>query len=377
MVSVVARLEGGDYLSLLVDLEAPRERPTLRVAPGLVSYDGERMYQYEPRSRLGDGGSVVHELEVHDLLRNQKFTVTVDVAGQVGDRLEVVHLRERVALLRLVPARGDPRWWEVQLFSGELRELQVAEAVERFERFGPDRGFAVYLEQEHMVLTLPRGERGDSVPLLDDVDGIVAVHWIAEEYFQGASLEVLESRFKMAGAVAARAQESTVDGDLSEWTGDDALAVGTRSHVAQGVESWDSTRDASFALAARLAPHELCLAVRVRDDEIVPGADAVILESGQRSWQLQVPVAPEFVEQEGLRAAFTDKASFGVGVELCLDPSVWTAHDGHVPIRVLYRDQDSGQSLCILASAPDIPWPALAGVRLPRRGREGALPRRD
>ncbi len=377
MVSVVARLDGGEYLSLLVDLNAPRERPTLRVAPGLVSYDGERLFQYQPRSRLDPGGRIVHELLVKDLLRNKEFTVIADASGMPGDQLDVVHLRERSALLRLMPDAGDPRWWEVKLFSGELRELEVAEAVQRFERFGPDRGFAVYLDQGNLVLGLPRDGTGEAVPLLDAVDGIVAVHWIAEEYFRGASLDVLESRFKMAGAVVARAQECAVDGDLSEWSGDEALAVSTDSHVARGAAAWDGPRDASFALAARLAPHELCLAVRVRDDHLVPGADAVIIHADERSWQLPVPAHPEPLEQQGVRAAFTDQAAFGIGVELCMDPSVWRVHEGHVPLRVLYRDQDPGQELCVLASAPDIPWPALAGVRLPRRGREGALPRRE
>jgi hypothetical protein len=188
---------------------------------------------------------------------------------------------------------------------------------------------------------------------------------------------VLQRRVEAAGSVAALAMEAHPDGDLGEWSNETALSVGSAAHISRGLVAWSGARDASFALAAHLTPHQLCAAVRVRDDQLLPGVDVLTVETELRSFELEIPPEPTVIREEGFVAAFTDQASFGVGVEMCLEPELWTVHDGHVPFRVLYRDQDPGQELTLLASAPDIPWPALAGIRLPRRGREGALPPRE
>jgi hypothetical protein len=372
MVNVIARLEDGDYASLLVGLDAPRSRPALRVSRGLVSYDGRQLLELEPRDAAVDAPG---ELVVSDLLRNAAFTVQVD--GHEPDAaLDVVHLQERSVMLRVGAGTDHTQWYEVGVFTGELQELQEAHATRRFERYGPQRGFAVYMAEDRVMLALPREEQGDDMVLLDGVDGVVSVNWIAEEYFPSSGLDVLERRFKMAGSVVAMAKPAIPDGDLREWSGDEALSVGTAAHVAGGLVAWSGPRDASFALAARLAPHELCAAVRVRDDHILPGEDALIVVTDLQRWELPVPELAGVVERDGLRAAFTDQASFGFGLELCLDPSVWTSHDGQVPFRVIFRDKDPDLEPSYLASAPEVPWPTLAGVRLPRRGREGALPRR-
>lgn len=373
MVNVIARLEDGDYASLLVGLDAPRSRPGLRVSKGLVSYDGRQLLELEPHDAEVGG---MAELVVTDLLRNAAFTVQVESSGP-SDPLDVVHLRERSVLLRTGEGDDAPRWFEVGLFTGELEEIEDAHATRRFERYGPERGFAVYMAADHVMLALPREEQGEDMVLLDGVEGVVSVNWIAEEYFPGSGLDVLERRFKMAGSVVAMAKPATPDGDLREWSGDEALSVGSAAHVAGGLVAWSGPRDASFALAARLAPHELCAAVRVRDDHILPGEDALIVVTESHRWELPVPELAGVVERDGLRAVFTDQASFGFGLELCLDPSTWSSHDGQVAFRVIFRDKDPGLEPSFLASAPDVPWPALAGVRLPRRGREGALPRRE
>ncbi len=376
MVSVVVRLEDGDYASLLVDLDTPGERPGLRVTPGLVSYDGQRMLELEPIDR-SVGGGLVHELRVEDLLRNADFTVQIRRSIRADTQLDVVHLRQRDALLRLVRDSDVIGYWEVGLFNGELTELEEAHATRRFERYGPERGFAVYMADDQVMLALPHGEQGDAIPLLDHAAGVVSVNWIAEEYFPSSGLDALERRFKMSGSVIAMAQPSVPDGDLSEWSADQALSVGTASHIQAGLVSWSSARDASFALAARLAPHELCAAVRVRDDHLLPGVDRLVVITDLQRFELPVPPEPVMVEAEGLRAAFTDQASFGVGVEMCLEPGTWTVVDGNIPFRVLYVDKDPDQEPTTVASAPDIPWPALAGVRLPRRAQDGALPLRE
>jgi len=376
MVNVVVRLDDGEYASLLVDLEAPRERPGLRVTRGLVCYDGQHLLELTPGVRPGPDGGIATELEVSDLLRNASFIVPVGEVTGADDQLRVVHLGQRDALLELGHPDGPPEYWEVGLFSGELEQVEQAHATQRFERYGPNRGFAVYMAEDEVMLALPHGGQGEALSLLDHVDGVVSVSWIAEEYFPSSGLHVLDRRFKTAGSVIAMAQPATPDGDLREWSHDQALSVGTASHVEQGLVSWSNARDASFALAARLAPHELCAAVRVRDDVIIPGEDVLIVETGLQRYRLPLPAAPGPVEQPGLVAAFTDQASFGVGLELCLEPTAWTVDDGNIPFRVLFEDRDPDQETTVIASAPDIPWPALAGVRLPRRAKDGALPPR-
>ncbi len=377
MVNVVVRLEDGEYASLMVDLDAPHIRPGLRVARGLVSYNGQQLLELAPSVLSAPGPGARHQLEVGDLLRSTSFTVQV-AEGAVGSGpLEVVHMRERQALLRLEDDQGEERFWEVGLYSGELEELGDARASQRFERYGPERGFAVYMADDEVMLALPHGQQGEAMALLDHVAGVVSVSWIAEEYFPSSGLEVLERRFKMAGSVIAMAQPCTPDGDLREWSKDQALSVGTASHVESGLGSWENARDASFALAARLAPHELCVAVRVRDAEILPQQDHIVILTELQRFVLPVPAAPSTVQQPGLTAAFTDQASFGIGLELCLAPSTWTVKDGNIPFRVQYHDADPQQETTVIASAPDIPWPSLAGVRLPRRAQDGALPPRD
>ncbi len=376
MVNVVVRLEDGAYASMLVDLETPGTRPSLRVAPGLLSYDGQRLFRLEPRTRATSEGLLIHELEVRDLLRGAAFSVQLQPPANPGERLEVVHLRQREALIRVRDAGGTVAWWEVGLYSGELERIPQASAVERFERFGPARGFAVYRREDRVVLALPHGEQGEGLPLLDHVDGVVAVGWIAEEHFSRSGADVLDRRFKMSGSVTAMAQPATPDGDLREWSHDRALSVGTASHVESGLGSWSGARDASFALAARLTPQRLCVAVRIRDDAILPEQDRLVIVTALRRFEIPVPPRPGKVQRDGLEGAFTDQASFGVGLELCLAPETWTVEEGNIPFRVLFEDHDPDQEPTLMASAPDIPWPTLAGVRLPRRAQDGLPPPR-
>jgi len=377
VVSVVTRMEPRGYLSLLVDLNAPRQRPTLRVAPGLVAYDGQNLVEVQPIARIDEDLGPTWELLVSDLQSGDERLLPVARGAEVHGGLEVVHLLERSVVMRNQAADGSSQWREVDLSGGGQKTLAEAEGTSRFECYGPDRGFTIYLDGQRLMLALPHGNSEEALPLLDQVAGVVSVNWVAESMFPTFVDQALDGRFKMAGSLQAMARESTVDGDLREWAQDVALGVGSAAHVQEGLEAWDNERDASFAVAARLAPYELCAAIRVRDDDLLPGQDIIEVETNLERWQLEVPAEPTELSVRGLHAAFTDQASFGVGVELCLHPQVWETRDGHVPFRVIYRDVDEDEGVTIIASAPDIPWPALAGVRLPRRGREGTLPHRD
>ncbi|MFH1469466.1 MAG: hypothetical protein ABIO70_34085 [Pseudomonadota bacterium] len=371
LVNIVVQLESREYVSLLVTLDAPRRRPAVRVAPGLVSYDGHRIIEVSTWPHLSPDGALVRELEVHDLLRDRRVIVTVEPGGELDDRLDVVNLGDREARLRLRPAAGGETMSVLDLVTGELTEAEPAVPTATYARLGPDRGFSVRLEGSRLVLGLPHADGGGDLPLLDQTDHIVAVHWIGEEAVPWGRLDPLQARFKSAGSVVASAQDCVADGDLGEWSGDEALAVEGLGHVERGGHLWQGVRDASFALAARLSPDALCLAIRIRDDHLLEGRDLLVLDTGEARFELPLPAGPTEEEHDGLRIAFTDRATFGVGAELRLHPAIWTVRDGNVPLRVLYSDADPGEDPVLLASAPDVPWAALAGVRLPRRGREG------
>ena len=372
LVNIIARLQPSGYVSLLVQLHAPRRRPSLRATSGIVSYDGRRLLEILPLAR--EAGFTA-DLRIQDLLSDSEVQVQVVTGSEQDVELDVMQLLERSTVVRIRSSIGE-RWVAVDTRNGALARHGSFQALERFGTYGPDRGFAVALQDEKLVLSLPDGERQEDIPLLDGVDGIVAVHWIPEQIFSEPATEELDRRFKMASTLTARAQTCDVDGDLGEWRSDAALGVGSIAQVQRGYPWWENERDASFAVATRLAPHALCAAVRVRDEELRAGEDMLVVAVDQLRYQLPIPDQPRELRRQGLRAMFTDQASFGIGLEFCVDGSLWESFDGHVPFRIEYHDHDQDQGVAVLASAPNLPWPALAGVRLPRRAIGGALPPR-
>jgi hypothetical protein len=180
--------------------------------------------------------------------------------------------------------------------------------------------------------------------------------------------KALERTFKQAESLGARKGEVVLDGDLSEWKRDTSLAVHRVSQVLGGEEVWSGPRDASFAVAARLHERALCLAIRVRDDEIIPGADRIYLEIDGADYKLPVNEQGLVAFGPDVSGVFTDKVSFGIGLEFCAGASTWRNRDGVVPFRALYVDNDDEGAETILATAPDLPWLSLAGVKLPGLG---------
>lgn len=375
VVNVLVRLDTGGYASLLVDLHAPRRRPGVRVAMGLISWNGQDLAEVVPVQHLGPEGTRRTDLQVLDLLGEGEVHVQVAPPGHPEAHLEVVLLKERSVVVRAF-GPGWERWVEVDTTTGAVAEVEPVPSTARFERYGPDRGFAVYLEDGRLMLSLPHQGDDAAIPLLDEVEGVVAVRWVSTPRLGSGADPALDYRFKMAGTLAARAQQVAVDGDLGEWKGDTALAVGELAQLLAGEAYWQGSRDASFAVATRLTPEALCAAVRIRDDQVLPGEDFVVLHVGEREYREILPEGPERRSSEGLDVAFTDRVEFGTGLEACVDGSRWKPQEGVVPFRVLFHDHDPGEGVTIMATAPELPWPALAGVRLPRRGQEGVPPPR-
>lgn len=371
LVAVVARVEGGAYASLLVDLHAPRRRPTIRVREGVSVFDGRRLLEMRVVARETEA-TTHRDLLVQDLLTGAEIVVRAAPGTEGTNDVQVMSVGDRTLLLRFF-APGWDRWFEVDLDDGEVRESPPQEDPARFVQLGPGRGFSVYTEAGRLMLKLPHDEENESIPLLDGVEGVVSVDWIPDEHFPMEVQEALDAQFKSTGSLVALARTCRVDGDLTDWTGDVALPVGTASQVLEGASAWSGERDASFAVAVRVTPSALCTAVRLRDEAIVPGEDAIEIHVGGQRFDYPLPLFPVERQDKGARAAFTDRVAFGMGMEACFDGELWESDREFVPFRVLFRDVDPGASTTtVLATAPEVPWPSLAGVRLPpRQGRGG------
>jgi hypothetical protein len=371
MVNVCVRMNPAGYVSLLVSLHEPRRRPTLRATAGLVSFDGEHLVRVDPAAVGIDVGGAGAAIDVDDLVAGRTATVSLQADAPATVEPDVVEILDSTALVRIFGPDG-PSTFRVDLFSHAVEPSVLLVPPSRFSHYGPGHGFAVALKEEDVLLELPDDRPGTAIELLDQVRSIVSVHWIPGSAFPPAIERALDRTFKQAESIAASNLDCSPDGDLSEWRKDTARGISSASQVLSGDDDWSGGRDGSFAVALRSPPGRLCGAVRVRDDEILPGQDRIELYLGGPGHFFPVPDHPSVLHEEGLTAAFTDHVRFGVGMEFCADEALFTRNNGVVPFRVLYVDQDSTGGATVLATAPDLPWPSLAGVRLPGQGpREG------
>ena len=373
MVSIVVEVSNQEYASLLVELPAPRRKPVLRVYRGILAFDGEHLQEVSLMKRAS-GDATVTDVLLSELLSGGEVMVQIAPPDAADGRAQIIHLMERTAVLRGWGTDWE-RWLEVDLEDARVEEVDVPVSTRRFLHFGPGHGFMVYVDGDGLKLRLPFDEEPEAIPLMEKVESVIAVRWITEREFSSSVDELLNRYFKMAGTMGAQARTCQVDGDLSEWSRDDALSVGRVAQIQSGSESWSGVRDASLAVATRLTPLALCTAVRIRDDEILPGRDQLEFILSGSVYRFPIPESPTTSENEQYHVAFTDQVSFGTGLEICFDPTAWTANQGWVRLRVLYYDQDNGQDVTVLATAPDVPWTSMAGVKLPRRAVDG-VPKR-
>lgn len=369
-VSVVVWLESATeqeepYASLIVDLNAPRRRPTVRAHQGILAFDGDRLVEVSRVPRAGTEGRV-QDLRLQHPLEDTSILVRIAPDDVTSCHLEIAQVREQRVVVR---AWGDSweRWVEVDSNDGDLEDVDAVVASARFIQMGPGQGFSIQSEGGHLLLKLPHDREQDSIQLVDGVASVVSVDWVSVDAGDPVLQGVLDHRFKMAGALTALARSCEVDGDLREWSRDMALAVDSLAQVQRGEEGWHGARDASFGVTARVTPTALCAAVRVRDDDIIPGGDRIEFEVAGQVLSYDAPLYPEERQDEWARAAFNNRITFGLGMEACFDRSAWQDHPDIVPFRVLFNDIDTDSDVVtVLATAPDLPWPSLAGVLLPR-----------
>ncbi len=374
LVSIVAKLKPGGYVSLLVGLNAPRRRPTLMVSPGFVVFDGNDIIDFSLFPRVTQSGGTVTDIRIERLMAGTVVELRIAPSNAREGDLDVQRVLDGKVVVRGF-GWGWERWVELDTSDAQTREVEALEPAVHFSAAGPDQGFNLLVKEGRLLLKLPHDRGKEGLPIMDQVERIVSVKWIPKEDISDYEKSLLDKRFKMAGSMIARAQGCTVDGDLSEWSRDKALAVSSENQLQSGYERWEGFRDAGFAVATRLSESAICAAIRVRDENIIPGKDTIEVQVGDNDLLFPVPESRNSISREGVEAAFTGQVSLGVGLELCIGNSLWEPVDGIVPFRVLYHDYDDGdQEPVIMATAPEVPWPTLAGVKMPRQRQEAVLP---
>ena len=218
---------------------------------------------------------------------------------------------------------------------------------------GPGRGFSVVEGDGGVMLNLPHRERG--VPLFAKGSQVTAVSWF-DELPEERRAEVGE-RFRALERIRVTAKNSRIDADLEDWRGTPTHGIDTPEHLESGQENWSGPRDSSIGVAAHLHHGRLDLAVRVRDEEVLVGVDALEVELDGRSWRF--PIGEKGVQSldGGVEIAFTDQVSFGVGAELSIPMPTPGPAIEEVVLLVRYHDSDSladDATPSVLASAPSL-----------------------
>lgn len=296
-----AAIELSDHsrASILVRLDDPRRDPVLRYAPGLVVLNTDGLWR---PSRRG---------EANPLLLPWQNVAT--------------------SLVTDAPAM-----------------------VTTDERDGPGDGFRLFSRDDKLLLHLPH--MGSPIPIAHGVSRVFAVGLFNEGELDEDTLELLDIEFRSVDAIPSSPLNADLDGDLDEWSHQRAVAISSPGHVVTHPEDWGGPRDASVSVAARTWHGEVLLAVRVRDDQIMPG-DHVTIELGPQL-KISLDLGREDACPERVRCVEDETALFGRAFELAL-PAVRGAPSGPaeqlgLPLVVRYADRDAHGPLVELASAPSL-----------------------
>jgi hypothetical protein len=271
-VSIVAREEDGDHVSILVPLRRnARHELDVRVADGVKLYDGEHLWAVEPQA--GDEGWAIG---VHDLLGQAQVRLKVGSAvsptlrridrGRVWADVGAGHVVCDIQLGRC-GSGSDP--------APELAWLQE----------GPGAGFRVDLDDSGTLrLRLPIEADAEPGSILStNIESVIAIRWVRT--MLPLEREDLNRAFRGLGVVDAVATPIVVDGELDDWGGTHPLVVDAPWQVDSGMDGWGGARDGSFSIAASWQPPTLCLGGRVRDDVRDP-ADRLIIQVAGLSREL-------------------------------------------------------------------------------------------
>jgi len=335
-VAATVRFKDGGHGSAMVTLGDPRTPPELRYAPGLTVFDGQRLLKVESSSSAGDIG-------VQDLVDADRATAWLGVMDASAAVRSVHNGQLQVEL-------GDElAWFDAKTGKRGSPPQDVLET----HHFGPGQGFELVTREDDVVtLRLPMADKG--LPLFHDVDAVVALSWITPNDASSKALKAADQLYKAVMPVYPVGEHALADGDLSEWSKARALAVDDAPCVLTGHEDWGGARDGSFGVAARVSEGRLVLALRIRDDVLVYGEDAVEVELDGRTWLVPMQAAGAIEGIEGLNGAFTNAVDFGTGLELSLPLPPRPDEHTPLPLVVRYIDEDPDEMPTTLATAPSM-----------------------
>lgn len=227
---------------------------------------------------------------------------------------------------------------------------------------GPGEGFHLRQVEDRLELLRPRGDEARWMPVLRGVGALESVVWVNTDRLSEGERNLLDARLKEVVPLDVERAAAVVDGDLAEWTGSAARPVERPSQVLAGAQSWSGPRDAAFGMAARWVGDGLVLALRIRDDLHVQGADRLEILAADRVIRLPLSDRAGQAEGPGWRAAFAEPDWLGQGLELWIaEPSPRALLERPPVIQLVDQDPDEAETR--LGSAANADLGVLAAVR--------------
>lgn len=340
-LALVVESPGGGYESAVVQLSAPGEGPVVRRTPGIVALGPGWAHHVVVSHEVDPGGRDWHRLEVRDLSGEAE---PYGLSLEEPPRVHAVHeggvvVSSSLGLRFLAP-------------DGRSREATSVEASAggRLRFKGPGAGFRVHTGPQ-VRLQLPMQTEDEAVDLGLSGERLLGSWWFRAAELPAWEQELIRQVFKQEAAIPTSSRPVVVDGDLSEWREVRALTVNQEAQVIDGLDYWAGERDGAFGVAAQATEAALLLAVRVRDDALVPGRDRLELELEGRALTVLLADAPGVVEGEGWRAVFAPPAAHGISLELEVARRGQDRPEGLPRVAVHFVDHDPDQGTTRLATA--------------------------
>jgi len=335
-VSATVRFKDGGHGSAMITLGDPRSPPELRYAPGLLVFDGEHLLKVERSTTANDIG-------VRDLALANPAVAWLG-AESADVTVRAVHKGQLQ-----VELGAELAWFDARTGKRSPPPSDVLET----HHFGPGQGFELVTREDDVVsLKLPMAEKG--LPLFQDVEAVVSLSWITPDDASQEALKAADKIYKAVMPVYPVGEHAAADGNLDEWRSARALAVDNAPCVLTGHDGWSGVLDGSFGVAARVSEGRLVLALRIRDDTLVNGDDAIEVELDGRTWTVPVQAAGPIEGIADLSGAFTPAVDFGTGLELSLPLPPRPDEHTPLPLVVRYLDSDPGETTTTLATAPSM-----------------------
>lgn len=308
---------GGASGTAVIHTDGPGGEPIVQWRPSWVAWTPEEAYQLRGQ---GQQWTVSHA-DLHG-----------EPEGEPFDRFTGVPVH--VTPSGVWVADDEVTWRRG--FDGRISD--AARPPQRTLWTSPGGTTAVSLSRGRLTV---QPENQPATVLLDRVDDVAGLWFVDTPPPEGFARRVTVLS-------AEGGKGATIDGDLAEWSDQEAVAVHDPDQVLSGIEQWDGPSDGSFGVAARLHRGRLLLAVRVRDDQVGPG-DQLVLLLPHRSITVPLDDPTEVPELE----IASQTVRYGASVELSLQLGNLRPSRMELPLVVRLVDVDDGEEPTLLATAPD------------------------